>query len=106
MRTSIRASSFAFALVLAYALSALSIGAQPAAIDPQSPIPFDAAVHRGTLPNGMQFFIRRNARPANRVLLRLAVKAGSLDETDDQQGLAHVLEHMAVNGSEHFQPGH
>jgi zinc protease len=103
MRTSIRAS--AFALALACALTTASIGAQPAAINPQETIPFDAAVHRGTLPNGLQFFIRQNARPAKRVLLRLAVKAGSLDETDDQQGLAHFIEHMAFNGSEHFKPG-
>ena len=47
----------------------------------------------------------RTSRPANRVLLRLAVKAGSLDEADDQQGLAHMLEHMAFNGSAHFKPG-
>jgi zinc protease len=72
---------------------------------PQDTIPFDAAVRTGTLPNGLKYFIRKNARPANRVLLRLAVKTGSLDEADDQQGLAHVLEHMAFNGSEHFKPG-
>src|SRR5580692_10811424 len=101
MRTSTRASAFA----LACALSTAPIAAQPAAINPQDTLPFDAAVHRGTLPNGLQFFIRQNARPAKRVLLRLVVKAGSLDETDDQQGLAHFIEHMAFNGSEHFKPG-
>jgi zinc protease len=68
-------------------------------------IPFDAAVRTGKLPNGLTYYIRKNTRPANRVLLRLAVKTGSLDEADDQQGLAHVLEHMAFNGSEHFKPG-
>ena len=68
-------------------------------------VPFDAAVTTGTLPNGLTFYVRKNARPANRVLLRLAVKTGSLDEADDQQGLAHVLEHMAFNGSAHFKPG-
>ncbi|HET7694421.1 MAG TPA: insulinase family protein [Vicinamibacterales bacterium] len=68
-------------------------------------IPFDAAVRTGTLPNGLKYYVRKNTRPANRVLLRLAVKTGSLDEADDQQGLAHVLEHMAFNGSEHFKPG-
>jgi zinc protease len=72
---------------------------------PQEPIPFDAAVQRGTLPNGLQFFIRRNVRPEKRILLRLAVKAGSLNENENQQGLAHFLEHMAFNGSEHFKPG-
>src|SRR3954468_6291487 len=71
----------------------------------QDRIPFDPAVRTGTLSNGLHYFARRNARPANRVLLRLAVKTGSLDEADDQQGLAHVLEHMAFNGSAHFKPG-
>src|SRR3954449_8438191 len=71
----------------------------------QDRIPFDPAVRTGTLPNGLRYFVRKNARPANRVLLRLAVKTGSLDEADDQQGLAHVLEHMAFNGSAHFKPG-
>src|SRR5207237_4206129 len=47
----------------------------------------------------------RNSRPAQRISLRLAVKAGSIDEADDQQGLAHFLEHMAFNGSDHFKPG-
>src|SRR5262245_39947092 len=68
-------------------------------------IPFDSAVHTGTLPNGLRYYIRENARPANRIALRLAVKAGSVDEADDQQGLAHFIEHMAFNGSAHFKPG-
>jgi zinc protease len=68
-------------------------------------IPFDQAVKTGTLPNGLKYYVRKNGRPANRVLLRLAVKTGSLDEADDQQGLAHMLEHMAFNGSTHFKPG-
>ena len=59
----------------------------------------------GLLDNGLRFLIRQNARPANRVMLRLAVKAGSIDEADDQRGLAHVLEHMAFNGTAHFPPG-
>ncbi|MGE0449610.1 MAG: M16 family metallopeptidase [Vicinamibacterales bacterium] len=70
-----------------------------------TPLPFDSAVRTGTLPNGLRFFIRRNARPEHRVALRLAVKAGSLFEDDDQQGLAHLIEHMAFNGSAHFKPG-
>src|SRR5207237_3475188 len=63
------------------------------------------AVRTGTLPNGLTYYVRKNSRPASRVLLRLAVKSGSLDEADDQQGLAHMLEHMAFNGSAHFPPG-
>jgi zinc protease len=68
-------------------------------------IPLDSAVKAGSLPNGLRFMIRANGRPAKRVALRLAVKAGSLNEADDQQGLAHFIEHMAFNGSTHFKPG-
>ena len=74
-------------------------------LDPQALIPFDAAVRTGALANGVVYYVRQNGRPAGRVLLRLAVKAGSLDERDDEQGLAHFLEHMAFNGSAHFKPG-
>jgi zinc protease len=68
-------------------------------------IPFDAAVRTGTLPNGLRYYVRQNPRPEKRLSLRLAVKAGSLYEADDQQGLAHLIEHMAFNGTEHFKPG-
>src|SRR5438034_4340118 len=71
----------------------------------QDTIPFDKAVRTATLPNGLTYFVRHNGRPATRVSLRLAVKAGSMNEADDQQGLAHLIEHMAFNGSEHFKPG-
>ena len=71
----------------------------------QDVIPLDKAIHTATLPNGMKYYVRHNSRPAKRVALRLAVKAGSTNEADDQQGLAHLIEHMAFNGSEHFKPG-
>ena len=66
-------------------------------------LPLDPEVIHGSLPNGMQYFIRKNAKPANRMELRLAVDAGSIQEDDDQKGLAHFLEHMEFNGSEHFK---
>ncbi|MGQ0732497.1 MAG: M16 family metallopeptidase [Acidobacteriota bacterium] len=68
-------------------------------------LPVDAAVRTGQLDNGLRFYIRPNARPANRVSLRLAVNVGSIHEEDDQRGLAHFLEHMAFNGTDHFKPG-
>jgi zinc protease len=71
----------------------------------EDPLPLDPAVRRGRLPNGMSYYIRRNERPEHRVALRLAVDAGSVLEQDDQRGLAHLLEHMAFNGSKHFAPG-
>jgi len=97
-----------FLLAVAAAAALLSAQTAPApasAIGLQDVIPFDAAVHTTTLPNGLTYFVRQNARPAKRVSLRLAVKAGSLHEADDQQGLAHLIEHMAFNGSAHFKPG-
>src|SRR5258708_2087931 len=77
----------------------------PQTVNLQQALPFDDAVKTGTLSNGLKYYVRKNTRPANRVVLRLAVKTGSLDEADDQQGLAHMLEHMAFNGSAHFKPG-
>ena len=80
--------------------------AAPAAgLSPDTVIPFDPAVTTGTLPNGLRYYIRKNGRPEQRVMMQLAVKAGSIDEADDQQGLAHFLEHMAFNGTAHFKPG-
>ena len=84
---------------------AQAVPAPQPAFAPSDPLPFDKAVTRGTLPNGLTYYIRKNTRPEKRVLLQLAVKAGSIDETDEQQGLAHFLEHMAFNGSRNFKPG-
>jgi zinc protease len=78
--------------------------AQPAPA-PDTVIPFDQAVTTGTLPNGLRYYLRHNERPDNRVAMQLVVKAGSVDETDAQRGLAHFLEHMAFNGTRHFAPG-
>lgn len=69
----------------------------------QKPLPLDPAVRTGTLDNGLSYYLRQNAKPENRVELRLAVKAGSILEDEDQQGLAHFLEHMAFNGSKNFK---
>ncbi len=57
----------------------------------------------GKLENGLQYFIRQNAKPDQRVELRLVVNAGSILEADDQQGLAHFLEHSAFNGTVNFE---
>jgi zinc protease len=89
--------------VLALAAASAMLVAQT--FNLQDTIPFDAAVRTAKLPNGLTYFIRQNPRPAQRVSLRLAVKAGSLFEADDQLGLAHLIEHMAFNGSAHFKPG-
>ena len=66
-------------------------------------IPVDPKVRIGQLENGLTYYIKYNQKPENKVELRLAVNAGSLLEDDDQLGLAHFTEHMAFNGSEHFE---
>jgi zinc protease len=65
-------------------------------------IPFDPAVKTGKLKNGLTYYIRKNAKPENKVDLRLVINAGSILEDDDQQGLAHFMEHMCFNGTKRF----
>src|SRR5512143_1658434 len=59
----------------------------------------DPEIRFGALPNGMRYAIKRQPVPPGQASIRLWVDAGSLDETDAQQGLAHFLEHMAFKGS-------
>ena len=66
------------------------------------PLPFDPAVRTGKLTNGFTYFIRHNEEPRNRVTFYLVNKVGSVLESDDQQGLAHFMEHMSFNGTRHF----
>lgn len=71
--------------------------------DMQMPeIPVDGAVRIGKLDNGLTYYIRHNEWPENVANFYIAQRVGSIQENDDQRGLAHFLEHMAFNGSEHF----
>jgi zinc protease len=103
---------------LVRALLILWLGVAPiAASPPSSPpksLPFpqkgsdlklDPAAHFGTLANGVRYVVLPNPEPKGSVSLRLLVLAGSLQEADDQRGIAHFLEHMAFNGSTHYPPG-
>ena len=69
----------------------------------ESPLPVDPNVTIGELDNGVKYIIRQNSRPENRAELRLVVDVGSVLEDDSQLGLAHFVEHMAFNGTEHFE---
>ena len=66
------------------------------------PIAEDTSVVIGKLDNGLTYFIKHNNKPDNKVELRLVLKAGSILENDNQQGLAHFMEHMEFNGLKHF----
>ncbi len=70
--------------------------------NPEVPLPMDPGVRVGKLPNGLTYYIRKNARPEKRVDLRLVVNAGSTLENPGQEGLAHFTEHMAFNGTKNF----
>ncbi|HPH84086.1 MAG TPA: insulinase family protein [Ferruginibacter sp.] len=84
--------------ILCYLLFSIHTTAQPLA----DQIQLDQQVKMGKLPNGLTYYIRKNSKPENRAELRLVVNAGSVLERDDQQGIAHFLEHMAFNGTKNF----
>ncbi|MCD8202855.1 MAG: insulinase family protein [Prevotella sp.] len=67
------------------------------------PVPVDPAVRTGKLSNGLTYYIRQNGYPEHRVNFYIAQRVGSIQEEEDQRGLAHFLEHMAFNGSEHYK---
>jgi zinc protease len=66
-------------------------------------LPSDPKIKTGRLENGLTYYIRSNKKPEQKVELRLVVNAGSINEDDDQQGLAHMAEHMAFNGTKNFK---
>ncbi|MCB6183214.1 insulinase family protein [Leeia sp. TBRC 13508] len=68
-----------------------------------APLPPNAEILQGTLPNGVKYLIQPNAQPAKKVELRLIMEAGSTGETDAQKGYAHFVEHMAFQHTKHFQ---
>ena len=70
----------------------------------QQTLPIDPAVRIGKLENGLTYYIRQNNYPENQIDFYIAQKVGSIQEEDNQSGLAHFLEHMCFNGTENF-PG-
>jgi len=94
-------------LVSAAAIVTPAAAQKPAAAPSRSAaaadtLPRDTSVVIGRLANGLTYYVRRNAEPQRRAELRLVVNAGSLLEDPDQRGLAHVVEHMAFNGTRRF----
>ena len=81
---------------LVLALSLVAVAQQP------QPLPIDSAVRVGKLENGLTYYIRHNEYPKQRAEFHIAQAVGAILEEDHQNGLAHFLEHMAFNGTEHF----
>ena len=82
--------------ILVLALSLVATAQQPQAL------PIDSAVRVGKLENGLTYYIRHNEYPKQRAEFHIAQAVGATMEEDHQNGLAHFLEHMAFNGTEHF----
>ena len=87
-----------FAFIAAVMFAAMAFAQQ------MPPIPIDPAVRIGKLDNGLTYYIRHNEEPKGQANFYIAQKVGSILEEEEQRGLAHFLEHMCFNGTEHF-PG-
>lgn len=92
------------ALFLALFVACSLVAATPFPFE-GSDLKVDPTVKWGRLDNGIRYALMPNHEPKGRASLRFAVAAGSLNETENQRGLAHFLEHLAFNGSKHFPPG-
>jgi zinc protease len=93
------------ALVIACGLSSGVGAATQTWVQARSDVAPDPAIRFGRLANGMLYAILKNDTPAHQTSIRLRIGSGSLEERDDQQGLAHFLEHMAFKGSTHVPEG-
>lgn len=73
-----------------------------AQVDLQAPLPQDPNIVTGKLPNGIVYYLRHNEEPKGRASFYIIRNAGALLENDEQDGLAHFLEHMAFQGTKNF----
>ena len=89
--------------LIVFMLSGLTTGLL-AQMKLSDPVPLDTAAIHGVLDNGITYYVRHNEEPRERASFYIVQNVGAVLEEDDQNGLAHFLEHMAFNGTEHF-PG-
>ena len=96
-------------LAIALPISGKPRAATPSGVERTAPwnsdksdLPTDNSIIYGRLSNGLRYAIRPNNRPQNQVLVRMAFDFGSAAEAEDEQGLAHFIEHMAFNGTTTF----
>ena len=90
--------------ILAVMTASMLIPSQMKAQQQMPQLPLDTAVIFGKLPNGLTYYIRHNEEPRERAYFYIAQRVGSVQEEEDQRGLAHFLEHMCFNGTKNF-PG-
>ena len=100
---STRTSLLAALITVCSIVPSLTVAQEPTpTLGPEAVLPTDPNVTVATLENGLRYYIRVNGRPEKRAELRLVVNVGSVLEDDDQQGLAHFVEHMSFNGTKNF----
>jgi zinc protease len=99
----LRAALLCITLSLLAAPPAMAVTHTATPLRLDTPLPPGPQVKVGKLANGLTYYIQKNGKPAQKLELRLVVKAGSILEDEDQQGLAHFTEHMAFNGSTNFR---
>ena len=105
MRVSLKKNALALKAVVFCFLLIVSCTPRHPLVSTGKGIQTDPAIVSGVLSNGFQYLLMQNPAPDDRVYIYLNVFSGSLHETDEQQGVAHYLEHMMFNGSRHFKPG-
>ena len=98
-----RLSVLLISLLTFLPLTAAQVELNGVSYTPEDTLPTDEGIRSGVLDNGMAYYLRFNDEPRNRADMALVVGAGSLVEDDDQQGIAHFLEHMLFNGTENFE---
>ena len=91
---------FSIVVALAAIISTVVFSQQPLGL--KDTLRLDSRITKGKFANGLTYYIRTNKKPENRAELRLVVRAGSVLEDDDQQGLAHFVEHLAFDGTKSF----
>jgi zinc protease len=100
MRFKTLTSFFVIPKILCFFLSVLSVIASAETFS----IPVDPQLIQGTLSNGLTYYIRENCYPEKKAAVRLVVKVGSIHEQEDEQGIAHFIEHLVIaRGSKHFK---
>lgn len=92
-----------FLCLCAVIMTFCSITKVSAQLPINAPAPLDPAIRKGVLDNGLTYYIRHNEEPKNRASFYIVQNVGALLENDSQNGLAHFLEHMAFNGTKHFE---
>ena len=91
--------------LITFLVIVMSYGFAQEKIDLKQSLTWPEYILKGKMDNGIDYYIMEHKKPKNRILAWIAVRAGSLQETDKERGIAHYLEHMGFDGTKNFPPG-